>query len=75
MKDNVCHCDQGQHGSGRVGAGEGTLTPHSLSSGPAAQVLHRGPSQLGKTEMIKQLQALGGPKSALWFLMCLHGLH
>lgn len=58
-----------------LGGGEGTLTPQSLSSGPAAQVLDRGPSQLGKTEMIKELQALGSPKSALWFMMSLHGLH
>lgn len=48
----MCHCGQGQHGP------EGTVTSHSLSAAPAAQVLTAGPNPLGAMERIWQLRGL-----------------
>lgn len=59
---------------GGGGGGEGTGTSQSLSFAPAAQGLHRGPSQSGSTEIIKWVQALGSPKSAFWLTMFSPGL-
>lgn len=41
--------------------GEGTLTPHSLSSGPVVRVLARGLDQVGVMETIGQVGPLEAP--------------
>lgn len=58
VKGDFGHGGQCHYGSGGQ---EGTLTSHSLSFGPAAQVLARGPNQLGRMEIIGQVGFLEAP--------------